>query len=148
MIRFKCAANWLAGSKLAITFLGYGPTIYSLADPYPVAVCSGRLRPDGSPVAPNERSYSNCCTIKVCIDQLSRITISYTNRSMVPSVGLGSRTTDITLPVRMISVVMFGRYHRSQCSPRTGRLSQQSNGVQRTRMSLVGLHPIHITRTR
>ncbi|KIP10171.1 hypothetical protein PHLGIDRAFT_28569 [Phlebiopsis gigantea 11061_1 CR5-6] len=52
------------GSKLAITFLGYLPTIYSIVDPYPIAVCSGQMQPNGDPIPSGERSYSNCCTIK------------------------------------------------------------------------------------
>ncbi|CCM04928.1 uncharacterized protein FIBRA_07125 [Fibroporia radiculosa] len=44
--------------------LHYYPTIYSISDPHPIAVCSGRSLPDGSPVPPGERTYTNSCTIK------------------------------------------------------------------------------------
>jgi WD repeat-containing protein 22 len=44
----------------------YLPTIYALSDPNPIATCSGTIHPDGTPVAQNERTYSNSCTIKVC----------------------------------------------------------------------------------
>lgn len=43
----------------------YYPTIYSLHDPNPVAVCSARKLPGGDPVPENDRTYSNSCTIKV-----------------------------------------------------------------------------------
>ncbi|KAH8114456.1 WD40 repeat-like protein [Phellopilus nigrolimitatus] len=52
------------GNKLAVTFLHFFPTIYSTADPYPLAVCTGRNLPDGTPVPEGERTYSNSCTIK------------------------------------------------------------------------------------
>ncbi|KAF7796301.1 hypothetical protein EIP86_007478 [Pleurotus ostreatoroseus] len=55
------------GSKLAVTFLSYYPTIYSLADPLPLAVCSARTRPDGSPIPAGERTYTNVCTMKVSV---------------------------------------------------------------------------------
>ncbi|RDB14747.1 DDB1- and CUL4-associated factor 5 [Hypsizygus marmoreus] len=52
------------GTKLAVTMLHYYPTVYGLSDSNPLAVCSGRNLPDGTPVSTNERSYSNSCTIK------------------------------------------------------------------------------------
>ncbi|KAF8073953.1 WD40 repeat-like protein [Lyophyllum atratum] len=52
------------GAKLAVTMLHYLPTIYGLSDPNPIAVCSGRNHPDGTPISPPERTYSNSCTIK------------------------------------------------------------------------------------
>ncbi|KAI0789582.1 WD40-repeat-containing domain protein [Abortiporus biennis] len=42
----------------------YLPTIYALTDPLPLATCSGRNLPDGTPVSPNQRTYANSCTIK------------------------------------------------------------------------------------
>jgi WD repeat-containing protein 22 len=41
------------------------PTIYSLSDPYPVAICSGRNLPDGSPSPPDARTFSDSTTMKV-----------------------------------------------------------------------------------
>jgi WD repeat-containing protein 22 len=38
--------------------------VYATSDPYPIAVCSGRRRPDGTPVPPGERTYSSRATIK------------------------------------------------------------------------------------
>ncbi|KAF9464101.1 WD40 repeat-like protein [Collybia nuda] len=52
------------GTKLAVTMLHHLPTIYALSDPIPIAVCSGKNRPGGTPVPPSERTYSNGCTIK------------------------------------------------------------------------------------
>ncbi|TFK40763.1 WD40 repeat-like protein [Crucibulum laeve] len=52
------------GKKIAVTMLNYLPTIYALSDPNPVAICSGRNLPDGSPNPPGERTYSNSCTMK------------------------------------------------------------------------------------
>ncbi|THH11146.1 hypothetical protein EW145_g844 [Phellinidium pouzarii] len=53
------------GNKFAVNFLNHLPTIYSTADPYPIAVCSGRNLPNGTPVPEGERTYRNACTIKV-----------------------------------------------------------------------------------
>jgi len=52
------------GTKLAATMTHFCPTIYSLSDPYPIAVCSASTQPDGSPILQGERSYANSCTIK------------------------------------------------------------------------------------
>ncbi|KAI9058253.1 WD40 repeat-like protein [Trametes sanguinea] len=52
------------GRRLALTMLHHYPTLYSLNDPYPIAMFSGRHRPDGSPVLPRERTWSNSCTMK------------------------------------------------------------------------------------
>ncbi|KIK01883.1 hypothetical protein K443DRAFT_6548 [Laccaria amethystina LaAM-08-1] len=52
------------GNKLAVTMLHYLPTIYAVSDPNPVAVCSGKNLPNGSPVPSTERTYSNSCTMK------------------------------------------------------------------------------------
>ncbi|PPR07786.1 hypothetical protein CVT26_014971 [Gymnopilus dilepis] len=52
------------GSRLAVTFLRYLPTIYALSDPDPLAVLSGKHLPDGSSNPPNERTYCNSCTMK------------------------------------------------------------------------------------
>ncbi|KAF7364852.1 WD40 repeat-like protein [Mycena venus] len=42
----------------------YFPTIYSLTDADPVAVCSAANLPDGTPIPPGERTYANVCTMK------------------------------------------------------------------------------------
>ncbi|KAG1766160.1 WD40 repeat-like protein [Suillus occidentalis] len=52
------------GSKLAVTFLHYFPTIYALSDPHPLAICTGRNAPDGTPISPSQRTYTNSCTMK------------------------------------------------------------------------------------
>ncbi|OJA17775.1 hypothetical protein AZE42_04874 [Rhizopogon vesiculosus] len=52
------------GSKLAVTFLHYFPTIYALSDPHPLAICTGHNAPDGSPIPPSQRTYINSCTMK------------------------------------------------------------------------------------
>ncbi|KAH9969822.1 WD40 repeat-like protein [Russula dissimulans] len=52
------------GTKLGVTFLHWLPTIYSLNDPYPVAVCSGRNLPDGTPSPANARTFSDSTTMK------------------------------------------------------------------------------------
>ncbi|KAK2465717.1 hypothetical protein APHAL10511_002261 [Amanita phalloides] len=52
------------GSRLAVTLLHYYPTIYTLSDPHPIAILSGNQLPDGSPIHPGERTYSNSCTMK------------------------------------------------------------------------------------
>jgi len=52
------------GTKLAVIFLHWFPTIYTLSDSYPVAVCSGRNLPDGSPSPPDARTFSDSTTMK------------------------------------------------------------------------------------
>ncbi|EIM81489.1 WD40 repeat-like protein [Stereum hirsutum FP-91666 SS1] len=52
------------GTKLAVVLLHYYPTIYSIKYPYPLATCSGSNLPDGSPVPPGTRKFSNSCTVK------------------------------------------------------------------------------------
>ncbi|KAJ7256817.1 WD40-repeat-containing domain protein [Mycena haematopus] len=52
------------GTQLGVTMLNYLPTIYSLTDADPVAVCSGANLPNGTPVPPGERTYTNTCTMK------------------------------------------------------------------------------------
>lgn len=52
------------GSKLAVTFLHYFPTIYALSDPHPLAICTGHNAPDGTPISPSQRTYTNSCTMK------------------------------------------------------------------------------------
>ncbi|KAJ3934281.1 MAG: WD40 repeat-like protein [Lentinula lateritia] len=48
------------GKKLAITSLHYYPTIYSLSDTYPLAICTG----NSVARSPGQRTYSNSCTMK------------------------------------------------------------------------------------
>ncbi|KAH9991247.1 WD40 repeat-like protein [Russula vinacea] len=52
------------GTKLGVTFLHWLPTIYTLSDSYPVAVCSGRNLPDGSPCPADARTFSDSTTMK------------------------------------------------------------------------------------
>ncbi|KAI9464962.1 WD40 repeat-like protein [Lactarius psammicola] len=52
------------GTKLGVAFLHWHPTMYSLTDPYPVAVCSGRNLPDGSSSPPDARTFSDSTTMK------------------------------------------------------------------------------------
>ncbi|KAF4617596.1 hypothetical protein D9613_005957 [Agrocybe pediades] len=52
------------GSKFAVSFMQYLPTIYSVSDPDPIAVLSGNNLPDGTPNPPGKRTYSNVCTMK------------------------------------------------------------------------------------
>ncbi|KAF8719093.1 hypothetical protein AX14_011463 [Amanita brunnescens Koide BX004] len=52
------------GTRIAVTFLHYYPTIYTLSDPNPIAVLSGNKLPNGSTVPAGERTYSNSCTMK------------------------------------------------------------------------------------
>ncbi|KAH6912682.1 WD40-repeat-containing domain protein [Coprinopsis sp. MPI-PUGE-AT-0042] len=52
------------GSKFAVTFVGFFPTIYSTSDPHPIAICSGKITPEGHPIDPLERSYINSSTMK------------------------------------------------------------------------------------
>ncbi|KAG2101108.1 WD40 repeat-like protein [Suillus discolor] len=42
----------------------YFPTIYAMSDPHPLAICTGRNTPDGTPISPPQRSYTNSCTMK------------------------------------------------------------------------------------
>ncbi|KAL5482695.1 hypothetical protein ACEPAI_9289 [Sanghuangporus weigelae] len=53
-----------SGTKICVNFLHHLPTIYSISDPIPLAVCSGKNLPDGSPVPEGERTYKNACTMK------------------------------------------------------------------------------------
>ncbi len=41
------------------------PTLYGLNDPYPIATFSGKHLPNGERVLPGDRTYVNCCTMKV-----------------------------------------------------------------------------------
>ncbi|KAJ3534353.1 hypothetical protein NMY22_g6964 [Coprinellus aureogranulatus] len=50
------------GERLSVTFLHYLPTIYTVSDPNPIAVCSGA--PLNQPLPPGERTYMNSCTMK------------------------------------------------------------------------------------
>ncbi|KAF7985928.1 hypothetical protein HWV62_43850 [Athelia sp. TMB] len=53
------------GSKLAVTMLHFLPTIYSVSDPHPIAVCSAPLPiPSEQDFIPKERGYTNSCTMK------------------------------------------------------------------------------------
>ncbi|KAG7088144.1 hypothetical protein E1B28_012166 [Marasmius oreades] len=52
------------GNQIAVTMLHYFPTIYGTSDPNPIAICTGRNYPDGTPVPEGERTYSNSCTMK------------------------------------------------------------------------------------
>ncbi|KIK92955.1 hypothetical protein PAXRUDRAFT_829466 [Paxillus rubicundulus Ve08.2h10] len=52
------------GRKLAVTMLHWFPTIYALSDPHPLAVLTGHNNPDGTPVTPGKRTYSNSTTMK------------------------------------------------------------------------------------
>ncbi|TFK24981.1 WD40 repeat-like protein [Coprinopsis marcescibilis] len=52
------------GSRFALTLQHYLPTIYATEDPHPIAVCSGKIWPNGEPVTPGQKSYSNACTMK------------------------------------------------------------------------------------
>ncbi|KAI0661984.1 WD40 repeat-like protein [Cubamyces menziesii] len=52
------------GRRLALTMLHHYPTLYALNDPFPIAMFSGRHLPDGTPVPPGERTWSNSCTMK------------------------------------------------------------------------------------
>ncbi|KAN0129519.1 WD40 repeat-like protein [Lactarius tabidus] len=52
------------GTKLGVAFLHWLPTIYSLSDPYPLAVCSGRNLPDGSISPMDARTFSDSTTMK------------------------------------------------------------------------------------
>ena len=49
-----------------VTLQHHYPTIYGLADPHPLAVCSGKYLPDGTPVTSSkDGTYANSCSIKV-----------------------------------------------------------------------------------
>ncbi|KAJ3996686.1 WD40 repeat-like protein [Lentinula boryana] len=48
------------GQKLAVTSLHYYPTIYTLSDPNPIAICTG----NAVERSPGQRTYSNSCTMK------------------------------------------------------------------------------------
>ncbi|KAF9061447.1 WD40-repeat-containing domain protein [Rhodocollybia butyracea] len=50
------------GEKLAVTLLHYYPTIYSLSDSHPIAICTGRNTVEGKSLG--QRTYSNSCTMK------------------------------------------------------------------------------------
>ncbi|KIK69772.1 hypothetical protein GYMLUDRAFT_523222 [Collybiopsis luxurians FD-317 M1] len=50
-----------SSKRLAVTFLHYYPTIYSLSDPYPIAICTGANTAES---ATGRRGYSNSCTMK------------------------------------------------------------------------------------
>jgi WD repeat-containing protein 22 len=42
------------------------PTLYALSDPHPLAICSGKNLPDGTPTSSSkDGAYVNSCTIKV-----------------------------------------------------------------------------------
>jgi hypothetical protein len=81
-MRQYCLADKVSGSRFAVTMLvsysrpalfllltscieNWYPTIYSVSDSNPIAICTGENRPDGSSVPAGERGYSNSCTMKV-----------------------------------------------------------------------------------
>ncbi|KAJ8593007.1 WD40 repeat-like protein [Rhizopogon salebrosus TDB-379] len=47
------------GSKLAVIFVNYFPTIYALSDSHPLAICTSRNAPNGSPIPADERTYAH-----------------------------------------------------------------------------------------
>ncbi|KAI9507367.1 WD40 repeat-like protein [Russula earlei] len=58
------SVTWDADGKFGDQDLNWLPTIYSLSDPYPVAVCSGRNLPDGTPSPTNVGTFSDSITMK------------------------------------------------------------------------------------
>lgn len=52
------------GEKFAVIFQSYYPTIYTLSDEYPFAVCTGKNDTNGLPLSAGTRTYANCCTMK------------------------------------------------------------------------------------
>ncbi|KAG8789679.1 hypothetical protein FRC15_003748 [Serendipita sp. 397] len=52
------------GNVFATVSQGHFPTVYTLSDPYPIAVCTAERLPSGEAVKPTERTYRNSCTIK------------------------------------------------------------------------------------
>ncbi|KAG1742300.1 WD40 repeat-like protein [Suillus paluster] len=51
-------------SSLTFDRDGESSFIGLLHDPHPLAICTGRNAPDGIPVSPSERTYTNSCTMK------------------------------------------------------------------------------------
>lgn len=53
------------GTRFAVTFMHYLPTLYSPFDPLPIAVCNSRKTAEGALASPEDGIYSNSCTMKV-----------------------------------------------------------------------------------
>ena len=45
-------------------FQNFLPVVYSTSDPYPIAVCSARYNPDGTPIPEGSKTYKSSATIK------------------------------------------------------------------------------------
>lgn len=99
------------GSRLGVTFLNYFPTIYSINDSEPLAICTGRNRPDGTPVGDGERTYINSCTMKVSFS-VGGVGwhVAERVRSTDHSEDPASRSTSTSRLGLMISALMCGRY--------------------------------------
>lgn len=52
------------GMKLGVLFLHYLPTMYSVTDENPIAICSSTVTPEQQRTTPDTRTYANSCTIK------------------------------------------------------------------------------------
>ncbi|KAG9015677.1 hypothetical protein FRB90_004466 [Tulasnella sp. 427] len=52
------------GPMFAVTYQGHYPTIYTLDDPYPIAICSSATLPDGSPLPEGQSGYKTAVTMK------------------------------------------------------------------------------------
>ncbi|KIK44314.1 hypothetical protein CY34DRAFT_23148 [Suillus luteus UH-Slu-Lm8-n1] len=63
-LTFDRDASPLQLNLLFIMLQHYFPTIYALSDPHPLAICTGRNAPDGTPISPSQRTYTNSCTMK------------------------------------------------------------------------------------
>lgn len=115
-----------AGSMLAVTMLvsirlsgihgihsdqqAHLPTIFSVSDSHPIAICSGRNLPDGTNVPSGEPTYSNSCTIKVsaCVKRSTVLILG--SRSMDLLGGKVQTAKNTTLVARTISGHMCGRF--------------------------------------
>ena len=93
------------------------PTLYSLNDPYPIATFSGKHLPNGERVLPGDRTYSNCCTMKVgtllSITPPVRILTHSCLCSTVALVPWGQTETPTTQMARTTSARISGRCQRS-----------------------------------
>ncbi|PVF94558.1 WD40 repeat-like protein [Serendipita vermifera] len=76
-----------SGERFATVSQGHYPTVYSISDPYPIAVCTATHLPSGEKISPNERTYTNACTIKH---------ISFGGPPSVSPVNFSSDTTPST----------------------------------------------------
>lgn len=105
--------------------------MYSIKDPYPLAVCSGSNLPGGAPVSPETRTFSNSCTIKVYSPLLPYIKHVHRSNWFISMVHSAVKSMVMTImhSDRTISVDICGRSLRCSICKKSGRSSEIVTGI-------------------